>query len=132
MNAPAKEPRLGPAIAFASPHGVTLRVIHGMKETCLAISLPRGAHFKTIVGYDLSAIGRDQLVTALLDWRYVDEDMPDDECRVMLACSGDTDEPVYGAHADGAWYNDEGGRIEGVYAWAHTVALPPQKKGGAS
>ncbi|MCX6950583.1 MAG: hypothetical protein NTV51_00100, partial [Verrucomicrobia bacterium] len=55
-----------PPIALLSPSRSTLTVCHGRKHTCLAITSGRG-----ITSLDLSEIGRDQLLTALLDWKYV-------------------------------------------------------------
>jgi hypothetical protein len=121
--------RMSPAIECASPTGTKAQVIHGAKETTLALILPRGLHYK-FVSIELSAMGRDQLLTALLDWRYVVDEMPDEETRVMLAIdSPDTDEPVLGCCSEGHWWNDEGGRIAYVYAWAHIPGLPPKKEG---
>ncbi len=121
-------------IALQSPAGATLTVVHGKVHTALVLSTGRGIRpSKSSVA--LSEIGRDQLLTALLDWRYIHDDLPDDDVRVILATEREADlhgEPLYGSLADGLWYNDEGGLIEGVYAWAHIPALPPMKKGGAS
>lgn len=132
MSAATTPPDVSPAIALASPKGATLRVVRGEKVTCLAVSLPRGAHFKTVVGYDLSEVGRDQLLTALLDWRYTADELPDDDTRVICALdSKHTDELEFGHHGDGQWWGDDHASLGIVYAWAHIPALPP-KKGGAS
>lgn len=131
MNAVEKAPppRMSAQIALASPENASLRVIHG-KKTCLAIALQRGRHFKTYISYDLSEIGHDQLLTALLDWRYVEDEKPDEETRVILAIDNpDSDEPVFGCLSEGHWWNEDGGRIDRVYAWAHIPGLPPKKEG---
>lgn len=80
------------------------------------------------------------LITQPIAWRFVDDEMPDDEIRVLVAFDDDdTGEPSFGYHSGGVWYFDD---FDGasrdprpvyapVYAWAHTPGLPP-KKGGAS
>ncbi len=125
-------PDISPKIALASPTGATLTVVRGKKVTCLAIALQRGKHFKTYIGYDLTEIGCDQLLTALLDWRYTADELPDDDVRVVCALdSKDTGEPVFGHVTAGRWWDDDNMFLGQVYAWAHVPALPP-KKGGAS
>lgn len=122
---------VSPAIALVSPADTTVRVINEGKKTTLVVSSTRGTHYKDVTGLYFSEIGRDQLLTALLEWRYVIDELPDDETRVMLAIGVDTDEPIFGVHADENWWTDEGAVIADVYAWAHIPGLPP-KKGGAS
>ncbi|MBI5689279.1 MAG: hypothetical protein HZC55_04220 [Verrucomicrobia bacterium] len=66
-----------------------------------------------------------------IEWHYLPE-LPDDEIRVLIALENDdSDEPLYGFHADGLWYDDARTVINRVYAWAHGPANPA-KKGGAS
>lgn len=127
-------PRVSAVIRLAAPSSATLQVVHGKKVTCLAIAMPRGRHYKTMIGYDLTAIGRDQLVTALLDWRWVQDELPPEGTYVLIACGGVAYQPGFGFHKDGRWYFDAGEPVDGgvpVYAWAHAPAMPA-KKGGAS
>ena len=122
--ATAKLPRISPEIHTTGRE--RLQVIHSEKQTTVALILPRGKHFKTVLGYSMSDMGRDQLINALLDWRHVEDELPDDEVRVLIACDG-TGEPLFGFHSGGRWqFEDRTWTEEGVsvYAWAHVPGLP--------
>lgn len=133
MNATAKAPIVSREILLASPSGCTIEVIRGKKITGLVVSRPQGKHRRAYISYEVGAIGLDQLVTALLDWHYVDDELPDDETTVMIA-SADTDEPGIGFHSGDAWYyavdaSPVDPKRHPVYAWAHVPGKPPQKEG---
>lgn len=122
-------PRLSPQIAVVEPKATTLVVVHGKNVTCLAFAITREKHFKTIVGYDFNNRGRDQLLTALLDWHHVEDELPDDKVRVLIACN-ETGEPLFGFYSAGHWHKedwDEIGDPLSVYAWAHIPGLPAKK-----
>lgn len=120
---------VSPAIQLASPDDTVLRVINQDAKAALVVST--GTAHKLVTGFYLSEIGRDQLLTALLDWRYTADELPDDEVRVICALDNKhTDEPAFGHVSAGRWWDDDNIALGQVYAWAHVPALPP-KKGGA-
>lgn len=119
---------LSAPIPVANVQGATLLVV-GNDQGRVSLVFSHGAeHIRAV----LLPPARDQLVTALLDWRYVADELPDDDTRVMIAVDDDrTDEPDFGYHADGKWWYDDEPHLSPVevrvYAWAHTPGLPPQK-----
>ncbi|MCX6950582.1 MAG: hypothetical protein NTV51_00095 [Verrucomicrobia bacterium] len=119
-------------IRVKAPAGVKISVVHDREEACLAVSIPRGENYKTVVGYYLTELGKGQLLTALLDWRYVDDELPKDETIVLVAASCWT-RACEAFRKNGRWYHThQGGPLdEPVYAWTSTPFAPPQK-GGAS
>ena len=77
----------------------------------------------------------DKTLGESLQWHYVEDELPDDNTRVMFACGGDTDEPGVGYLEGGVWFYDNDDAVDlsrfPVYAWAH-VPAKPAKKGSAS
>ncbi len=135
MKAPdpkAQPPEMSAAIPLTAPKGATLTVIDGRKDTALAISIPRDRHYKTLIGYYLSADCREQLLAALLKWRYVEDELPEEETRVMLA-RRNCEELEFGGFSKGKFHNDDGAYFDSscdpVYAWAHVPAVPAERGG---
>jgi hypothetical protein len=131
---------LSTPIPLASPAGASLTVVGDEKHTCLVIGAGRTSRAgagqpRGYITISLSPIGREHLLTGLLDWRYADAELPDDNCRVLIAIdSPHSEEPAFGFHDADHWYFENGDRVDQevnapVYAWAHIPAMPA-KKGG--
>jgi hypothetical protein len=116
---------------------VLARVIEG-KSVDRAFGAPGDWGYGTPIGDGVFAMLKDPADDQSgLRWHYVDDELPDDGVRVLIACEGDDIEisPVDGYREDGRWFYDDMPEVEPreakVYAWAHVPCVPPPK-GGAS
>jgi len=64
-------------------------------------------------------------VNAAIQWHYCVDQLPDDECRVLVAAE---DGEIYdGWHDADSWFTEGVAGVvalPGVYAWAHVPAAP--------
>ena len=70
------------------------------------------------------------------DWRYVADELPDDEVQVCVSIRNPDSECFFfmGHHVDGKWVSEdelETPFLGEVYAWADVPAPAPFRKGGA-
>ena len=118
---------------------VLARIVEG-KTIDRSFGAPGDWGYGTPIGDGVFAMLREPEDSGALEWHYTEDELPDDEMRVLMALDSDhTEEPSFGYHAEDQWWLDEldqdGARMLcklSVYAWAHTPAVPPKKQGGAS
>lgn len=136
----ATKQMLGGPIPLAAPAGASLTVVGDDKHTSLVIGAGRtsrtgSAQPRDYIRVTLTPVGRYQLLTALLDWRYVEDDLPDENFVVLIAIDHPhAEEPARGLFDAGHWYFQDGRPVEPdrrVYAWAYSPGLPPKKGGRA-
>lgn len=118
-------------IACSAPHAALLVVTNNRAKAKLTLSLTRRVERRNsvVASGALDATGRDLLLTALLDWHYVEDELPDDEVRVLIAVT-DSGEPDFGCLLAGRWQFENQAWSDcgvSVYAWAHAPGVPAKK-----
>lgn len=124
MTAPRTPGRVSPVIPVQTPAGATLLAVVHDDHTCIALQVGRR---NAIHSFRLDRRGHAALLTALLDWRYCVDELPDDETTVLIANSKCG--LLFAYHADGAWWCSEttAALAGDTYAWAH-VPMPPERR----
>lgn len=120
--------RTSDPIPCLDARGMHLTIANTGRKTAIAVSVPRGRE-RTVVTFHIGADAREELASALLDWRFVDEELPDDDVQVCVAVR-DPDGECYfflGHHSGTRWVCED--ELETpfageVYAWAHVPAVP--------
>jgi len=96
---------------------VLARIVDG-KTIDKAFGAPGDWGYGTPIGDGIFAMLKEpEGDTSGLEWHYVEDELPDDDTRVMIAIDDEgTEEPDYGYHSDGKWWFDSEPHLSPVEA----------------
>lgn len=118
-------PRVSDRIPLLDTAGMHATVSNTDAKTMVVVSIPNG-RFRSLVHFTMSHESRDLFASALLDWRYVADEMPDADTALLL--SFDDGETAQGFWDGENWCLPNGAVfVFAPYAWAHMPSPAPMK-----